>query len=111
MEGWISNSIRRSAEFHRSRTFSGSSLLMVSGGMADASIALAVTDIQLLAPKSSVLSSPSSSMKWKYQHFPCAVFNGFEPAECASPPDLVSWVGSPGSLNWQGGAMGPQEED
>ncbi|KAJ8781571.1 hypothetical protein J1605_010829 [Eschrichtius robustus] len=41
VEGWISNSIRRSAEFHRSGTFSGSSLLMVSGGMADASIALA----------------------------------------------------------------------
>lgn len=88
MGGCNSNSIRRSAGFRRSRTFSSGSLLVVSGGMADASIASAVSDIQLLAPKSSVLSSPSPSMKWKYQHLPWGLF--------AVASSLLSVLATPG---------------
>lgn len=101
MGGCNSNSIRRSARFRRSRTFSSGSLLVVSGGMADASIALAVSDIQLLAPKSSVLSSPSPSMKWKYQHLlPWGLFAVASSLLSVLPlpqANLVSWAGSPHS--------------
>ena len=99
--GCNSNSIRRSAGFRRSRTFSSGSLLVVSGGMADASIALAVSDIQLLAPKSSVLSSPSPSMKWKDQHLlPWGLFAVASSLLSVLPlprAHLVSWAGSPHS--------------
>lgn len=54
--------------------------------MAVASITLAVTDIQPLAPKSSILSP---TMKWKYRIFLVPFVMAFSLLSEPPPPDLV----------------------
>lgn len=63
---------------------------MVSGGWGgSASVTLAVTDAQPLAPKSSTFSPSAPNVRWKCPHLPGAVCTDLEPAEQTCPPDLA----------------------
>lgn len=87
--GCNSNSIRRSAGFRRSRTFSVAACSWCGreGWRMPASPRQYLTSSFWL-PSPGVLSSPSPSMKWKYPTSSSlgAVCSGLEPAECACHP-------------------------